>query len=102
MSRAHSSGLVREFAAYGALLLLIALVCVLAWTNAERAVNHYINTPACAEDQPCWNWRTMGNHKRSIVLTNGRRIVVGPASFDGIRREGRIDWTRTPRLRGDR
>ncbi len=56
---------------------------------------------ACQDGQPCWNWRTMGNHKRGIVLTNGRYLVVGPASFDGISRERRIDWTRTPRLKGD-
>ncbi len=57
---------------------------------------------ACAEDAPCWNWATMGNHKRGVFLTNGRLLVVGPASFDGIRRERRIDWSRTPHLLGDR
>ncbi len=67
--------------------------------KADTAIPH--PSPTCADGDPCWNWRTMGNHKRGIVLTNGRRLVVGPASFDGIEREGRIDWTRTPRLRGD-
>lgn len=55
----------------------------------------------CQEDQPCWNWRTMGNHKRGIVTLAGRRLSVGPARFDAINAGFRIDWQRTPRLKGD-
>lgn len=84
-----------------AMLLAIFTICALSWTNADRALDYYVTSARCAEDQPCWNWRTMGNHQRGIVLTNGRRLVVNPLSFDGYRRERRIDWTRTPRLRGD-
>lgn len=72
--------------AVGALLL----TCVtLAYANV------------CQEDNSCWNWRTMGNHKRGITTTGGRSIVVGPIRFDRLNNAHRIDWKSTPRLRGD-
>lgn len=56
----------------------------------------------CMEDSACWNWRTMGNHRRGIYLQGGptRIVVTGPA-FDRYRAAHRIDWTRTPHLKGD-
>jgi len=51
----------------------------------------------CQEDAPCWTWSTMGNRHRGVVLADGRRVVVGPCGFA----RARIDWQRTPRLRGD-
>lgn len=56
---------------------------------------------ACSEDSACWNWRAMGNHKRLIVTTNGRRMIVGPVVFNRYRDAGHIDRSRTPRLKGD-
>ena len=55
----------------------------------------------CHEDQPCWNWRTMGNHKRGIVTTDGRYRVVGPRMFNRYRDAGHINFTHCPRLPGD-
>lgn len=100
MRDAHSNRYATALS-FSALLLVVLATCALAWTNADRAIDYYLTSARCLDDEPCWNWRTMGNHQRSIVLTNGRRLVVGPVSFDGYRRERRIDWTRTPRLRGD-
>lgn len=55
----------------------------------------------CQEDQACWVWSTHGNRQRGVVLTDGRRVVVGPGRFARLDRTGRIDWRATPRLRGD-
>lgn len=55
----------------------------------------------CAEDDPCWNWRTIGNRLRGVVTVDGRRRVVGGQQFDALDRARRIDWKLTPRLRGD-
>ena len=55
----------------------------------------------CQEDAPCFNWRTMGNHKRGIITTGGRYLVVGPKRFERIRWGAHIDWKRTPILNGD-
>lgn len=90
----------------------VFVVGILACVASDRSFTQYavsapLSAPAiyvssCNDDQPCWNWRAMGNHRRAIVLTNGRRLLVNGLSFDGYRREHRIDWTRTPHLRGDR
>lgn len=56
----------------------------------------------CQEDAPCWNWRTMGNHTRGVKTVAGRSLVVGPAKFDALNRNRRIDWRSTPRLKGDK
>jgi hypothetical protein len=76
-------------------LALLAVVGSLGFPAASDA------RPRCAEDAPCWAWSTMGNHLRGIVLDSGRRIVVGPCRFVRLDAGGRIDWTRTPRLKGD-
>ncbi len=55
----------------------------------------------CHEDARCWNWRTMGNHKRGVVTLAGRHKVVGPVAFDRLDNACRIDWERTHKLRGD-
>lgn len=56
----------------------------------------------CTEDSACWNWRTMGNHRRGIYLKGGpARIVVTGPQFDHYRAARRIDWARTPHLKGD-
>lgn len=60
------------------------------------------------EDDPRgrWNWATMGDRDRGVVLKGGGRRVVDPYEFDRLRRAGRIDWRRTERnkntRRGDR
>lgn len=61
----------------------------------EPAATRYV----CHEDAPCWNWATMGNHRRGVRTVGGRRLVVGPHRFVAIR--AHIDWSRTPALRGD-
>lgn len=44
----------------------------------------------------------MGNHRRGIYLKGGpSRIVVTGPWFDRYRAAHRIDWTRTPHLKGD-
>ncbi len=58
---------------------------------------------ACQEDAPCWNWRTMGNGQRGVVLATSdhRRAVVDAFTFDNLARACSIDWRATPHLRGD-
>jgi len=58
-------------------------------------------SPVCHEDERCWNWATMGNRSRGIVTTGGRRMVVTPPTFRRLALAGRIDWQRSPHLRGD-
>lgn len=55
----------------------------------------------CAEDSPCWNWRTMGNHTRGVTTLAGRHKIVGPVAFDRLDDACRIDWERSRELRGD-
>ncbi len=61
----------------------------------------HANVPTCAEDMRCWNWRTMGNHRRGIVTYDGLFLVVGPQAFDRLNRHYEIDWCTTRKLRGD-
>lgn len=61
----------------------------------------------CHEDQACWNWAKMGNHKRGIVLNTPdgeptRTAVVGVCQFNLHDLAGWIDWQHTPHLRGDK
>ena len=60
---------------------------------------------ACAEDMPCWNWATMGNHRRGIVTVWGTPKIVGPRAYcreyRHTPRRMRRYFIRTNRLRGD-
>lgn len=64
----------------------------------------------CQEDQHCWNWATMGNHKRGVVTLHGTLLVVGPCRFRRLHAEGEVVYTtvmdgktypQNQRLRGD-
>jgi hypothetical protein len=47
------------------------------------AVNHAAPAEAptrCAEDQPCFSWSTMGDHRRGVTI-DGHTRVVGPCAF---------------------
>jgi len=55
----------------------------------------------CAEDDPCWRWPRMGNHRRGVTLLSGRTVIVAPCRFARLARRDRIDWTHTKPLRGD-
>ena len=52
------------------------------------------------ENDPEWNWRTMGNKKRGVILKNGQKKVVGPEEYDRLKAAGQLS-DRTPKLRGD-
>ncbi len=39
----------------------------------------------CMEDAPCWNWATMGDHRRGVG-----GLVVGPCRFQRLVRSGAI------------
>lgn len=54
----------------------------------------------CHEDQACWSWSTMGNHKRGVVTMAGNRRIVGPCQFERLVREHWIDL-RGQRMKGD-
>lgn len=47
----------------------------------------------CFEDEPCWNWATMGNHKRGVVTTDGTPLVVGPCRFARMWERGRLRYS---------
>ncbi len=83
--------------------------CAFATGSLARVAFDASRTPAkprpaaCQEDAPCWNWRTMGNGRRGVVLAtrDHRRVVVDASAFDTLARVGAIDWRATPHLRGD-
>jgi hypothetical protein len=82
------------------LISIVAVVCVMAGVGLAYAAQS-AGAHSCMDDQACWNWRTMGNHKRAITTNGGRTLVVGPARFDRANRGFYIDWARTPALKGD-
>jgi hypothetical protein len=55
----------------------------------------------CFEDMPCWRWSEMGNRKRGVTLKSGRVVVVHWGRMIRLDSRCRIDWTVTPRLKGD-
>jgi hypothetical protein len=78
----------------------------LAITLGLASVAHASPT-RCMEDDPCWSWSTMGNLDRGVYVRGEtgkvvrRRVVVDPCTFAWLSFNGRIDWRRTPHLRGD-
>lgn len=58
---------------------------ILSWGAALLACLFMAGTASaaqpCLEDQPCWSWSQMGNHKRGIVTVWGNPAVVGPCGF---------------------
>lgn len=57
---------------------------------------------ACQEDAPCWNWATMGNHKRGVIVANSFDVLVSPCRYQRFMKLGLIDRKATPRLKGDK
>ena len=56
--------------------------------------------PVCMEDRPCFRWDTMGDRNRGIyVYGRTARVIVGPCEYVAL--HSRINWSRTPRVRGD-
>jgi hypothetical protein len=76
----------------------LAVVAALSIPSTASAAG---SSPRCVEDDACWTWSTMGNRSRGVVLTDGRRVVVRPCRFARLDARGRIDWQRSPRLKGD-
>lgn len=99
-------------------IIAVALIVIFTFAVATgHAVPSNGGTPyvSCQEDQLCWNWRTMGDHRRGITtlpvlyvradgtvgVHPGRRLAVGACAFDRLNRAFRIDWNRTRMLHGD-
>jgi len=53
----------------------------------------------CYEDQPCWAWSKMGNHKRGVNVA-GKVRIVGPCQYAKLAHAKRLD-SNNVRLRGD-
>jgi hypothetical protein len=91
---------------------LYAFACCACLIIAAILASQAAAAPHCHEDDPCFAWSTMGNLHRGVILKpgktraacvrmNGRYCVVDPCGFAWLDHSGRIDWSRTPRLRGD-
>ncbi len=76
-------------------ILACAMIFVTLGCSAEASV--------CQEDQRCWNWTTMGNHERGVVINSidHRRVNVTRHKFCTLQRAGVIDWKRTEHLHFD-
>lgn len=51
------------------------------------------------EDDPRFNWATMGNKTRGVVMKDGSKKVVTKAQFQALKKD--IDFKKTPKLKGD-
>ena len=74
-------------------LVACAMLFVTLGASAEGA------TPDCHEDEPCWVWSKIGNHKRGVTVA-GKLRVVGPCQYAKLAHAGRLDKS-TVTLRGD-
>lgn len=50
----------------------------------------------CAEDNPCWNWTYMGDHRRGI-----QGLIVSPCRFQRLILSGKINYRRSDIMKGD-
>ena len=82
--------------------IFIPLLAIVAAIGLGVLASAASATSSCAEDDQCWTWPTMGNHRRGVVTMHGNLPVVGPCRFARMARRHAIDWSSTPRLRGDR
>lgn len=39
-----------------------------SWVTGAPASRSAVSSPACAEDDPCWEWRTMGDRQRGVCI----------------------------------
>lgn len=87
-------------ATLAAVILAAAAYTVAAKANTGTPPAHH-----CTEDSACWNWATMGNHKRGIVTVWGDAKIVGPRGYcrelHHTPRYMRRYFIRTNRLHGD-
>lgn len=94
------------------------VVIALVWALGLGVASHSIGVPVaaasstshpsvaltigCQEDMPCFNWATMGNHRRAVATTDGNwHRIVGPCTFARLMHGRYIDWTRTSHMKGD-
>jgi hypothetical protein len=104
---------VQDFAGGGAIALAFVGLCVtgdrlghelrastetapVVRTAAIRTIDL---APRCVEDDACWTWSTMGNHRRGVLVSGARR-VVGPCTYRKLVLAGLVDRKAEP-LRGD-
>lgn len=66
------------------------LVPAIGYETANASTGAIQPAPFCAEDNPCWNWAKMGNHKRGVVLVDGTPKIVGPCGFNRLWAHGAI------------
>jgi hypothetical protein len=78
---------------------LVAILYLLAIATLGFIVPGEAGAAVCHEDEPCWVWSKVGNHKRGVIVA-GKLRVVGPCQFAKLGHAKRID-SATPRLRGD-
>ena len=76
-------------------MLPVALMAALSLAVAPQP-----HAKTCTEDMPCWNWTTMGDHRRGVVTMWGTPKVVSCGDLRWLIRHGDLD-PHTPRLRGD-
>jgi hypothetical protein len=81
-------------------LVYLALTVALSATLLSVAAGALAARP-CMEDAACWRWPTMGNHKRGIVLRDGRTAIVGPCGYVRARRTHALDPKRSGHVPGD-
>ncbi len=94
------------------------LSALLALSSAPSPVYGASSGAPCYEDMACWNWATMGDRTRGVLLTagahvparyvravyaspTGTRVVVAPCAFARMMRAGMIRYPRAERMRGD-
>lgn len=51
-----------------------------------------ITSQRCVEDDPCFTWSTMGNHRRGVRTLDGRKLVVGVCRFKRLAAAGRLAY----------
>lgn len=72
-----------------AIVLALALAgYALIWAQTSPANTHH--RAKCVEDAPCWNWATMGNHRRGIITMWGTPEVVSPCRYQHLAKRGLI------------
>jgi hypothetical protein len=64
-------------------VLVTVTVMILLPTGAQAS---------CQEDQPCWNWATMGNQHRGVVTLYGNSRVVNPCQFRRLWQMGHLRY----------
>lgn len=77
-------------------LVTVAVTAILGLSGGPATTN------SCTEDMACWSWPRMGNHQRGVFNQHKASVVVGPCRFHRMDRHGRIDWSITEHLHGDR